>query len=87
MNFFKSVFSEPDGSGSTSRVMIGLLTAFILGVGISFSVLVCNKHITVEQFEGFLSNSSTFLLTTCGPLYGINKAADVMKGRGNNVSS
>ena len=40
MNFFKSVFSEPDGSGSTSRVMIGLLTAFILGVGISFRVLV-----------------------------------------------
>ena len=79
MNFLKSVFSESDGSGSTSRVMIGLLTSFILGVGISFATSVHYKVITLEQFNNFLQTGSTFLLTTCGPLYGINKAADAWK--------
>ena len=79
MNFLKSVFSESDGSGSASRVMIGMIVSFILGIGIAFSTLVCSHKITIEQFNDFLNKGGSFILTTCGPLYGINKAADAYK--------
>jgi hypothetical protein len=81
LDFIKSVFSEPDGSGSSSRIMIAILIAFILGVGISLSTLIFNKKITIEQFDNYLSTGANFILTTCGPLYGMNKAADAYKNR------
>lgn len=37
-------------NGSSTRVHIGLLTAFVIAVGISFGVLVHKKLISVEQF-------------------------------------
>lgn len=79
--FFKSVYSEPDGNGSSTRVHIGILTAFVISVGISFSILVHQKIVSIEQFDNFLSSAATFLIGTCGPLYGINKLADAYKSK------
>lgn len=90
LHFLKSVYSEADGTGSSTRVHIGLLTVFVVSVGISFSVLVVKHVITIEQFDNFLSSAATFLIGTCGPLYGVNKFADWAKnknGQDNEKSS
>lgn len=87
MAFFtwlKSVYSEPDGSGSSTRLHISALIAFILGVGISFGVATHHKKFTIEEFDNFLTTSSTFIVTTCGPLYAANKVADWAKNKDNN---
>ena len=81
--WIKSIWSEPDGTGSSTRIHITMLIAFILGVGIAFGIATHQKRITVEQFNNFLNAGSTFLVTTCGPLYGANKAADWLKSRDN----
>lgn len=75
----RSIWSEPDGSGSSTRVHITAITAFILGVGIAFGIATHAKKISIEQFDSFLNAGATFLVTTCGPLYGLNKAADWLK--------
>lgn len=82
--FLKDIFSEADGSGSSSRVMIGLIIAFILGVGVSFAIEVHRHKITPEQFSNFLGSSGTFITITTAPLYAINKGADAFKGRNGN---
>jgi hypothetical protein len=81
--WLKSIWSEPDGSGSSTRIHVTMLIAFVLGVGISFGVSTHQKKITVEQFNNFLNAGSTFIVTTCGPLYASNKLADWAKT--NNV--
>jgi hypothetical protein len=81
MNWLKTVWSEPDGTGSSTRVHMTALIAFILGVGISFGIATHQKKFSIEQFNNFLSAGSTFLVTTCGPLYGANKVADYMKSK------
>ena len=73
--WLKSIWSEADGTGSSTRIHISLLTSFVLGVGISFGILVHRHRITVEQFNQFLVAGGTFIATTCGPLYGANKIA------------
>lgn len=82
--FIKSIFSEPDGNGSSSRVLIAIIVAFILGVGVSFATLVHGHKLTPDQFNSFLQQGSNFILTTCGPLYGINKITDVIKNKSGN---
>ena len=81
--WLKSVYSEPDGSGSSTRIHITALIMFILGVGISFGVATHHKIFTLEEFDNFLTTSSTFIVTTCGPLYGVNKMADWAKNKTN----
>lgn len=83
-SWLKSVYSEPDGTGSSTRIHISLLIAFVLSVGISFGYLVHRHTITVESFNGFLASAGTFLVSTCGPLYGLNKAADWAKSKQQN---
>ena len=78
--WLKSVYSESDGTGSSTRLHIGLLIAFVISVGVSFAHLVHIHVLTVEQFNGYLSASGTFLVTVCGVLYGANKLADWAKG-------
>lgn len=80
----KSIWSEPDGTGSSTRIHITAITTFILGIGLSFGVATHQKKITVEQFDSFLSSAATFLVTTCGPLYGINKAVDYLNNKSGN---
>lgn len=79
--WLKSIWSEPDGSGSSTRVHMTMLIAFILGVGISFGVATHQKRVTIEQFNNFLNAGATFIVTTCGPLYAANKAADYLKNK------
>lgn len=73
LTWLKSVYSEADGTGSSTRVHIAVLIAFIVAVGSSFGVLVHRHTITMEQFDGFLSSGATFITVTCGTLYGVNK--------------
>jgi hypothetical protein len=82
--WLKSIWSEPDGSGSSTRVHMTMLIAFILGIGISFGVATHQKRVTIEQFNNFLNAGATFIVTTCGPLYAANKAADYLKNKNPN---
>jgi hypothetical protein len=83
-SWLKSVYSEPDGSGSSTRIHISLLTGFVIGIGISFAISVHHKLVTISEFNAFLGAASAFLIATAGPLYGLNKAADWLKNRDNN---
>lgn len=82
--WLRSVYSEADGTGSSTRVHMTLLIAFILGVGISFGIATHQKRITIEQFNNFLSSGGEFIVTTCGPLYAANKTADWLKSKSQN---
>ena len=77
--WLRSVYSEPDGTGSSTRLVISALVAFAIVAGLSFAYLVHIKTITIEQFDAFLTAAATFIVTTCGPLYGVNKLADYGK--------
>lgn len=79
----RSIWSEPNGNGSSTRIIITAIISFIIGVGISFAVATNKKMITIEQFNNFLSSGGAFILTTCGPLYTANKAADWLKNKDN----
>jgi hypothetical protein len=79
--FFKSVFSEADGTGSASRILIALLVVFVVGAGASFAVAIHVHKLTINDFNSFLSAAGTFLVTTTSPLYGINKLTDAYKNK------
>lgn len=84
--FMKSVFSEPDGTGSCSRILIASIVSFTIGVGVAL-VWKIHTPVTVNDFNSFLGAAGMFITTTCAPLYLINKgssAAVAMKqGNGN----
>jgi hypothetical protein len=80
-SWLKSAYSESDGSGSSTRIHMTALIAFVIGIGVAFGVATHQKKFTIEQFDGFLGASATFIVTTCGPLYGLNKASDVLNKR------
>jgi hypothetical protein len=82
--WLRSTYSESDGNGSSTRLHIGLLTTFVITIGVSFAHLVHSRVITVEQFNSFLSSGATFLVATAGPLYGINKLADWATAKAQN---
>ena len=88
--FFKwllSVYSESDGTGSSTRVHIGLLVMFVLGTGVSFAVSVHHKLITIEQFDSFLTSSATFLASVGGVLYGANKLSEWGNNKNQNQNN
>jgi hypothetical protein len=87
LSFLRSTYSESDGSGSSTRVHIAALLSFVIGVGVSFSVMVHHKVITIEQFDSFLSAGGTFLVTSCGALYGINKLSSWAENKQNPPGS
>jgi hypothetical protein len=80
-HWLKSVYSESDGSGSSTRVHMAALISFIIGVGVSFAVSVHHKYVSIEQFDSFLSAGATFIVTCCGALYGINKVSSWAEGK------
>jgi hypothetical protein len=82
-NWIKTVYSEPNGNGSVTRILMQQIIAFILGVGIAFAVMTHQNKITMEQFNTFLGSGGTFIVTTCGAIYGVNKLADWAKNRDN----
>jgi hypothetical protein len=77
--WLRSVYSEADGTGSSTRVHVGILVLFVVVVGSIFEHLVSHKVMTSDQFDAFLVSAGTFLATSCGVLYGSNKLADVFK--------
>lgn len=81
VEWIKSIFSEPNGNGSSSRVQGTAIIAFILGMGLAFGVNTMRHKITMEQFNSYLVAGGEFILTTAGPIYGINKAADWLKNK------
>jgi len=82
-SWLKSAYSESDGNGSSTRLHMSALIAFVIGVGIAFGVATHEKKFTIEQFDGFLGAGGAFIVTTCGPLYGLNKASDVLNKKNN----
>jgi hypothetical protein len=80
-SFLRSVYSESDGTGSSTRVHIGLIILFTIAVGVSFAVSVHHRYVTLDQFDSFLSAAGTFIVTTCGALYGINKAGAYLESK------
>ena len=84
LTWLKSIWSEPDGTGSSTRIHCSALIAFVIACGISLAVLVHRRVITVEQFDGFLGAAATFTSVTAGPLYGLNKLSDWAKSKQQN---
>jgi hypothetical protein len=82
--WLRSVYSESDGNGSSTRLHIAAIFAFTLGCGISFAWLVHKKTITIEEFDAFLVSATAFITGTAGPLYGVNKLADWAKSNKQN---
>lgn len=84
LDFIKSVFSEADGSGSASRIMIAVLVGFIVGSGATIAYRLHGSFV-VADLDSFLNAAGMFIATTCSPLYLINKGAAVLKngGQGN----
>lgn len=68
--FLKSTFSEPDGTGSTSRVLAGA-TVFSVLAWISYIVLRTHGIPDLTQPSLFITSSYVG--------YGLNKAAIVLK--------
>ena len=83
LDFLKSVFSEPDGTGSCSRILMTAIVGFVLGAGTTL-VYKIHQPVTVTDLCTFLGTAGTFILSTAGPLYGMNKLADVMKNNSDN---
>ena len=79
-SFLKSIFSEPDGTGSSTRITMLAIICFILGIGSTLAFKM-HDHISVGDMNSFLSSSGNFILTTCGPLYAINKGSDAIKNK------
>lgn len=78
--FLRGVFSEGDGTPSSSRICVFAVIAFTLGFG---TALVWKIHapVTVGEFCQALSALTLFASGICGALYGINRAADVLNKR------
>ena len=83
-SWLKTVYSEPNGNGSSTRIIVGFVVAFIIGLGTAFGVGTYQKKFSMEQFDNFLITGGNFILTVGGPLYGVNKAADWLKNKDNN---
>ena len=83
-SWIKTVMSESDGSGSTTRVLMFVL---VLAAIVWSSVLLHDAHIhkiTIEQFNNYLGSISQYLTITASPLYAVNKAADCFNNRNGN---
>jgi len=87
LTWLKSVYSESSGSGSSTRVHIGVILAFIVGLGVSFAVATHTHRITIEQFNNFLQSAGTFFVTTSGPLYAANQAGNWLQKREENKAN
>lgn len=79
LRWVKSIYSERDGTGSSTRVHIGSLLGFVLGVGCTFAYSVHHKVMTIEQFDGFMTAAGAFIVTTVPVIYGLNTVGNNIK--------
>ena len=79
-NYLRSMLSETDGTGSSSRVCVLLVIVFTLGF---VAALLWKIHapVTVAEFSQAIGALTLFATGICGALYGINRAADVFNNR------
>ena len=79
-DFFRSQFSESDGTVSNTRVCIWLVVVFALGW---VTALVSKIHgtVTVSDLGQVLGPLGMFVTGISGSLYAINKTADVFNNR------
>jgi ABC-type uncharacterized transport system permease subunit len=68
-NFWRGVFSEPDGTPSFSRVATAMIVGFAMGW---VTALVRMNH-QLPDFGG--------LVLLIGALYGVNRVSTVLAGR------
>jgi hypothetical protein len=71
--FLRSTFSEPDGTGSASRVLAGSTVA---------SCLVWVSYIVFTQHHLPDLGGASLFVTAGGSLYGVNKLSVAIKGNG-----
>lgn len=78
--WLRSMLSESDGSGSSTRFCIVCVIVFTLGF---VSALLWKLHgpITVAEFCQALSSLTLFATGICSALYGINRVADAFNNR------
>ena len=81
VSWFRTVLSESDGTGSSTRVLMFVL---VLAAVVWSSVLlfdVHTHHVSVEQFNAYLTSIGQYLTITCSPLYATNKISDCYNNR------
>lgn len=83
MNWLKSILSEPDGTGSSTRVHASLQVLLILCLSASFGYLVHKHTVSLGEFGNWMTCAGTYLTMVTGSSYGINKLADWAKSKGN----
>lgn len=86
-NTIKSMFSEADGTVSLTHVIIAIVFTFVLSIGLAFALATHSNKLSMNDFDGFLNSAGTFVATSCGPLYAINRGSDYLKSKNgsNNV--
>lgn len=70
--WLRSIFSEADGTGSSTRVYVGLVVSFSLGF-VTALLLKVHGPITVSEFCSAVGVLGEFAGGICGALYGINR--------------
>lgn len=85
-SFLKSTLSERDGTGSNTRLCVMLIVVFALGWVTSLFSRV-HGPVTVADIRELLPSMASFVGLVCGPLYAINKAADVMNNRAPDLAA
>jgi hypothetical protein len=80
--YLRSMLSEADGTGSSTRFCCVAVIVFTLGFA---SALIWKIHapVTVAEFCQALGALTLFATGICGSLYAINRAADVFNNRAN----
>ncbi len=80
--YIRTMLSESDGTGSSSRLCLLLVVVFTLGF---VSALLWKIHgpITAAEFSQAVGALTLFATGICGSLYGINRAAEVFNNRAN----
>lgn len=79
-NFLRSMLSESDGTGSSTRVCVLLVIVFTLGF---VAALLWKIHapVSVGEFCQAVGALTLFAAGICGALYGINRTAEVFNNR------
>ena len=79
-SYLRSMLSEADGTGSSTRLCVLLVIVFTLGF---VTALIWKIHapVTVAEFCQAISALTLFATGICAALYGINRAADVFNNR------